>query len=405
MGSVSPIVVALAILSLVGFVGAVIAFVRRGATFRGYEEITADARALTRLLKGTLFRDGDDLVVAGNMEGWPATVRFSRQENTPGMTLRMEVPSTFTVSVVPQGSLQAEGRALIRTGDAQFDGRFTTRTDQPTQARMLLTMRRVAGDFQKLCCSSKTFVSMSPGALEVAELIVPESYVERHVGEHLRQMAAIGKALHDLPGGESVKIQPIRYERNIAGRLAIVVGIVAAIGTVVVAVEERGNTNPSAYAAETKTIGVMPADAALIPGVQNWRLAVTSDFDASAVTWARNNSIDVVGRIPGNFSGNGEGRDVAYILRRADGTFRVVMLCNGGSAIDVNYDSLALVVRLPKSAIGSIPWVGQPLDGDPDGDGLLVAYRPGDPTASVALFKKGDRIISAAPANYQNLNF
>lgn len=403
MGSVSPIVVALGIISLVGFLGAVIAYVRRGATFKGHEEMAAEARAIARFLRGTLFRDGDDLVVAGNVGEWPATVRFSYQENTPGLSLRMEVPSTFVISMVPQGSLQAEGRAAIRTGDTAFDGRFTTRTDQPTSARMLLGMRRVTSDFQKLCCSSKTFVSMVPGALEVSELVVPPTYLERHVTEHLKAMSQIGRSLHDLPGSESVKIQAIRYERNIVGRLAIVVGVVAAIGTVVVAVRDR-EQGPMAFAAESTTIGVLPVDAALIPGVRNWRLAAAEDFDPAAAAWARDNSLAAGGRIEGNFSGRNEGRDVAYVLRREDGTFRIVMLCNGGNAWDVNYDAVAIVARVPKSALDSIAWVGQPPQ-DPDGDGLLVAYRPGDPSASVVIFKKGDRVISAAPADYQTINF
>jgi hypothetical protein len=402
MGSFSPIVIALGIISLVGFAGAIIALIRKSATFHGYSELTSDARLISRYIGGETFRDGEDLVIAGNLNRLPITVRFSYQESTPGLNIRAEVPSTFTLNVTPQGSGSMEGRVTIRTGDQQIDSRFTTRTDHPTQARMFLGLRNVHADLQRLCCSTKTFFSLSPGVLELSELVIPSPYAGHHVIEHLKQIGQLAVALGHMPGAEAVKIQSIRRERNVLARVAMVVGIVFAIATVVTAMRAR-SAHPEALAVEPKPVGITPADASLIPGVNFWRLASSSDFDPAGVTWLGNHSVQANGRMEGNFSGTGEGRDVAYVLRREDG-FRVVMLTNGQNRYDVTYPAVAIAARIPKGSLGNVEWSGTPPEA-PDGDGLLLVLEAGNPASAVVVFIKGDRITSAAPLNYQNISF
>jgi hypothetical protein len=383
--------------------GAIIAYARRSRTYRGYREVAGEVRTIARAFRGEVFRDGDDLVIGGNMDGLPATVRFSQMEDTPGVSIRMEAASTFQMSIVPQGSAQSEGKAVLRTGDTQFDSRFTTRTDEPTQARMLLGSRGVTPDLQKLCCSSKTFISIVPGALEVSELLIPEQSLGRHIIEHLKQMARIGRSLQQLPGSEAIRIMPIRRERYILARLAIGIGIVAAIATVVKAYEDRQHP-PVLTAAPGTPSGIPPAEWALISGSFDWRLAKADDFDGAALTWARNNNIEVAGRIRGDFSGLADARDVAYVLRRKDGTFRVIILSKGGNRFDLTYEQLAFVALVPRQAFSSIQWVGRPPE-EPEGDGLLIAYRPGDVNGSVIVYLSGDRTTTGAPANYQSLSF
>lgn len=402
MGSISPLVIVLAIVSALGFVGAIIAYVRRSTTFHGYEDLTVDARKIAHTIKGEVFRDGEDLVIAGNVTNLPTTVRFSYQENTPGLNIRMEAPSTFTLSLSPQGTTNVEGRVAIRTADPQFDTRFTTRTDHPTQARMLLGSRSVAADLPKLCCSSKTFFSLTAGSMELSELVIPP-YPGHHVVEHLQQMGRMGAAIAEMPGSEAIKIQPIRRDRMLLARIAIVVGIVFAVFTVVAGIRAH-NAPPEELAAGSQTEGIPPAEANLIPGLSGWRLATSDDFDPSAVTWLHNNSHQAEGRIEGDFSGTGGGRDVAYALRRDDGSFRVVMLLNGEKLYDVTYSTLGIAARIPKGNLANIEWASSPPDA-PDGDGLLLVLHPGDTTSGLVIFSKAGRTGSAAPLNYQSISF
>src|SRR5436305_1450065 len=131
-----PIFIALAIIAVVGLVGYVISYIQAKAAMRGYEELAPDIQALSKVLKAERFRDGSDLVLNGNYGKFPAVLRFSYSDNTPGLNLRMKAPSTFTLSVVPKGAKATEGRVQVRTTEEMFDARFVTRTDHPTQARM-----------------------------------------------------------------------------------------------------------------------------------------------------------------------------------------------------------------------------------------------------------------------------
>src|ERR1051326_2225559 len=115
MAFFSPIVVAFAIVSVLAFVGAVISFYRRSHLFHGYKELRDDARDIARAFSGKLYRDGNDLVIAGNRNKLPVNVRFSQEENTPGLFIRMEMPALFQMTIVPQGSPQAEGRIVVRS--------------------------------------------------------------------------------------------------------------------------------------------------------------------------------------------------------------------------------------------------------------------------------------------------
>jgi hypothetical protein len=148
MGFLSPLAIVLLIVLVVAFVGAMIAYVRSEKMYRGYKDIAAEARKVRSDINGELFRDGDDLVISGNYQGKPTVVRFSYGEHTPGMNVKMEAQSTINLFVVPRGSRESGGGAEIKTGDNLFDSRFTSRTDNPAESRMLLGIRGSLGELR-----------------------------------------------------------------------------------------------------------------------------------------------------------------------------------------------------------------------------------------------------------------
>src|SRR3954469_7456592 len=157
MITLDPKFVALAIIVLV--IGAIIVMIRKSSTFSGYTDVAADAQRIQRAIKGESFRDGNDLVVSGSQDKLPVQVRFSYDENTPGLSIRMSAPANFTLTITPKGSQAAgEGKNLVRSGDDMFDARFTTKTDHMAQAKMFLGGKQVSKLLPKLACSSKTFI-------------------------------------------------------------------------------------------------------------------------------------------------------------------------------------------------------------------------------------------------------
>lgn len=415
MASMHPVALALLILLVVGAVGFLIHLLHRGKTFAGYEELTADAQQIAKSLGGETFRDGNDLVISGNYRHMPAIVRFSNDENEPGLNMHVKAKATFTMSVVPKGERASEGRVLVRTPDDMFDARFQTRTDHPTQAKMFTGGKVVMQQMQKLCCSPRTFFTITTGAMELSELTIPTPYAGHHVTDHLESMAKLAKELEDMPGSETIKVHKLEKEKSNIIRAAIVVGTIAAVITVYAAT--RGPRGPIpvqelAGEAEPPPAGMMPVDAALIRKANDWRVATAEDFGPSVANWMRGDDVELSGRIPGDYSGRNNQRDVAYLLAPAaapaegtppSGQRRIVLLVEGVNLYDAEYPSLVGAVRVPKDALAGIEWGKNPPQGTPDGDGLLIVRRSGDLTSGLVLFVSEKHIVTGVPVSYQQV--
>ena len=401
-----PLAIAFLVIVAVSVVGAVLMTFRGKSTFSGYEDLAPEARAIAKALtQSEVFRDGADLVVSGNFRKLPTIVRFSYDENTPGLNIHMKAPSNFTMSVVPKGARATEGRVMVRTPDEMFDARFTTRSDNPTQAKMFTGGKVVMQALQKVCCSSKTFFTVVPGAMEVSELTIPQPYTARHVSDHIDQLARLAQSLGEMPGSESMKIKAMQREGSSwLVRAAVVIGAVAAVVTVVAATQDYGKPQKIDFSRDASLpTGIMPADAQFMGNLDGWRLATAEDFQPAAIGWLRDNDKEPVGRIEGDFTGLGSGTDVVYFLVNvSNGNRRIAMVGHGTSYYDVNFPSIAAVGRLPKALANTVDWKAAPV-GTPDGDGLVIVTDGNDNTSGIVLFLSGGKIISGKPADYTRL--
>jgi hypothetical protein len=407
-----PLAIALGIVLVVTVVGALLYSMKVRRTYAGYEELKADAAVLDKRLKGEIFRDGDDLVVSGNFGKLPTVIRFSRQENTPGVMVRMEAPASFTMSVVPKGARATEGRVVVRTPDEMFDARFTTRSDHPTQARMFVGGKPVRTHMQRLMCGSATFFTVTTGALELSELSIPGPLTARHLENHLESLAVLARQLEDMPGAEKVRVTAIKGERKWVTRTAVAIGAIAAIAAVVSATRNPPGSEPAQVeAGASLPEGILPADAPQMAGVyeqledgrSRWRVATDDDFEPAARSWLRGNRETVSGRVEADLSGNGSVRDAGYVLvNQADNTRRVVLLAGGVNVYDGTFPEVAIAARVRKGMLNSITWSGGAPE-TPDGDGLLIVRERNNPASGLVLFVKDRRILSAVPENWQNL--
>jgi hypothetical protein len=403
MGSFSPHQIALYIIAGLSIMGMVIALIRSRMTYSGYEDIVQEVRRLGPAMHGEIFRDGSDVVVSGRHEGLLAVVRFSNAENTPGLNIRIQAPTTFMLSVVPAGTQVAEGgRILVKTRDELFDSRFNIRTDQLMQAKMFID-KHITGLLQQLACSKNTYLSIGAGSIELSELVVPEPGTAQHVLDHLKAMAKLSAALREMPGSDRVKLVRFARERHIAGRVAIVVGAVVALLSIFAATQAP-NHAPVSDVNQGLSSGIVPLEAYQIPNNKGWRTATADDLDPAAVRWLRSNGQQPQGRIEGDFSGKGTGRDIAYLLVGADGSRRVVLLAENENRYDTRFPYVGLAVRLPKGIVNSIQWVGGKAPEGMDGDGVLLVRKWDDATSAVVLFLSGHGIVSASPVNYQDIS-
>jgi hypothetical protein len=405
---VHPVATAVLIVFFVALAGVIYVAARKHRSVSGYEEVAEDTRALAQLLKGEFFRDGGDLVISGHFNDLPTVIRFSRDENTPGLNIRMRAPATFTLSVVPKGARATEGRVLVKTNDEMFDARFNTRTDHPTQARMMLGSKKVVQHLAKLVCSSNTFFTISTGNLELSELIIPEQNTAGHITDHLKSMGRVAQETAAMPGAEKIKIEKIKEPVNVPLRVAVAIGVLAAGFAVYSAMQPLA----AVRATDAGTVipeGIPPVDVPLLKGVERplpdgrarYRLATAEDFVPSGVNWLRGNRVTASGRVEGDFSGGGGAHDVAYILiSNEDGGHRVSLIANGVNRYDATFTEVALAARVRKGVAGAIQWVGSAPDA-PDGDGLLIVRDANDRASGLVLFVKGNQVISGVPQDYQ----
>jgi hypothetical protein len=380
---------------------------RKSSTFSGYGDVAADAQRVQRALKGEVFRDGSDLVVSGSQDKLPTVVRFSYDENTPGLNIRMSAPANFTLTISPKGSQAVgEGKTLVRTSDDMFDARFVTRTDHVAQAKMFVGGKQALALMQKLCCSSKTFVSIGKGYIEMSELVIPIPYTSAHIVDHVQSMAKLALQLQAMPGAETVKIEA--YKREGSSMLAKAAIAVALIGGLAywVAEARRPDTSLTELKARAGSTalpeGVLPVDAPKLGTLDGWRLVTTDDFDPDTAAWARGQGIQLQGRIEGDFSGKNNPRDVVYVLTDGADTTRVAVIADDQLVSDMRYPKVLVAAKFSKYNWNSTQWATAPVN--PTGDGLMIVTRKDDPKSGMVLFWNGRRLDNAVPQNYQRVN-
>jgi hypothetical protein len=403
-----PLLIVFDILALMTAAGCFVVLVREAVLFRGYRSLKRITKSLRATLRGSIFRDGADLVISGFYRGVPAVVRFSFAENTPEVNIWMKVTSALNLFISHRSSKSAEGRMRIPTKDARFDERFSIRSDNPNDALALLTDDRAFEELKKLCCSPGTSIALSRESLELSELTIPHPNTLKHLLAHMNSLAEMATrvgALSILTKSRTKIYVPDRY---LVARAALVVLLLA--GGLELYSAVRRYSREQAPQVETGASPVVsaisPEDQLLIPGVDAWRLATPDDFDPETVTWMREQGKNATGRLVGSFSGAGQPSGTGYVLVPAQAgqkkSWRVVMLTQGHSVLDGAYAGVLAAVLVPKANIENANW--QPSDkavaSPPDGDGIMVIRREGDATTATICYMSNGRLQSRMPADY-----
>ena len=376
-------------------------------------------------MRAEVKQDEGDLVVDGRYGRNRATVRFSSSPDKPPLVLQLQVPllpwlnagsvstgqqAFFTFSVVPRESVVKERGTILSTGNQALDSRFIARCDNPAGARPFVQDRQIQAELQKLCCSPKTFLRIQGVNMELVEMGGAQN--GRHILAHLESMGKLvgataaptaQAAKRGTTGGfqlpSSIRLPSLPFPKALgdhgpallAGAAALL--IVVLVGWNMLKVEEEEPTGPPP--------GVTAADVALIPDVSHWDLATDKDLDPAALDWQRRKGQTPAARFTGDFFGRGAA-DVVYVLKRRGGMMRVVILSAGKNRYDNNFGSLAVVARVPKSAMADIHWTDMPA-ATPDGDGLLIVRKGNDPLATAVVMLLNGKVTIAHPPNYQEL--
>ena len=388
--------------------------------------MAAAAREVAQALKSQPAQVEGDLVVSGRYGRSPATVRFSSNPERPPLLIELEVPllpwlnagsftsgqqAYYTFSVAPRESVVKERGTILPTGNQALDARFITRSDNPTGARPFVQDKQTHAELQKICCSPKTSLRITGVKMELMEMTGGQN--GRHILAHLESMSKLagstppaaaakpGKAA--TSGGftmPAVKLPGIHVPKALGehGPVFLAAGaallIVVLVGWNMLRVKEEEPTGPPA--------GVAASDLALIPAVNYWALVADKDLDAAGLDWMRRQGQVPTARLSGDFAGSGSAADVVYVLKRRGGMLRVVLLSAGKNKYDNVFSPLALVARIPKSALADIQWTDK-FSGTPSGDGLLIVRKADDPSTAIIVMLTGGKAVSGRPPDYRDL--
>lgn len=379
----------------------VVYLIQRRSLYRGYENIEEAVNQIAAGLKADTFRDGDDLVIAGSFQGFPAIVRFSYNQNTPGMHIEMRAPATFDLLLSPKKIITTRGRMVVRTGNSSLDSRFNARTDHPTQARMLFNDKAALSHLEKLCCSTNTDFTVKSGALELNELSIP-TFPARHVLDHIESLDVLAKVVAKMPGAHEIQMEPVKQERRTWMYPALAVVLLLSVG---VAVFSRPEKNP-AYVQETPhyvPVGMEPVDAEHLLRLEGWRLAGSDDFSPLAAGFLQQHSLSPSGRLKADFLGRGNAADSVYLLMDDQGKRRVSIMAGGVAAYDAIFDKLDAIGVIPKADLAGIQSTSdKPLESD--GDGLLLVQDASNSASGLVLVLHNKQIDSARPLDFTRIN-
>jgi hypothetical protein len=402
--SMQPPALILNITIVVGIVGIVVYWVRRFAVFLGYKAIEPDVLQIAELLKAQPLRDRSDVVLEGHYGGNPTIIRFSHRVDTPGLDIQMRVPATLNLFLLPKTFAAAkEGRVLMRTGSTPLDKRFNARTDHPMEVKMLTAGAATKGSLEQLCCSTQTGFSIKDRVIELSELTIPP-FTANHVFDHLQSMLTVAKTVHDMPGADLVKVDPLpRRGSSWPLRIALAGGLVCLVALLFAQPYNR-MSGASANTNIDPPTGVAPSDAIRMQQLQGWHVAGRDDFSGSALRALREHGMQASGHIVGDFGGRGGAADSAYLLVDTTGRRRVSILAKGTVAYDAIFPKVDFLARISKTTVAKIQWMSAGPSLTPDGDALLVVQNANDPTASVVLLRHGSQTLSARPADFNKID-
>lgn len=400
-----PLALILNVTIVVGIIGIVIYWVRRFAVFLGYKAIEPDVLKIAELLKALPLRDRSDVVLEGYYGGNPTIVRFSHRVDTPGLDIQMRVPATINFFLLPKNfATTNQGRVLMRAGSASLDRRFHARTDHPMEFKMLTAGAAMKSSLEQLCCSTQTGLTVRDRVIELSELTIPP-FTANHVFDHLQSMLTLAKAIHEMPGADLVKVDPLpRRGSSWPVRIALAGGLVCLVALLFT---QPYNRVPGASANASTVLppsGVTPGDAMRMQQLQGWHAASREDFPAAVQRYLQQRRLEPTGHIVADFSGRGSAIDSAYLLIDTSGRKRVSMLAKGAVAYDAIFPKVEFLARISKSAMTKIQWMSSDPPLPSDGDGLLVVQNANDPTASVVLLRHGSQTLSARPADFNKID-
>jgi hypothetical protein len=376
-------------------------WIQRRTLYRGYEQIAEAAGQIASGLKADTFRDGEDLVIAGSFQNSPAIVRFSYNQNTPGLHIVMHAPATFDLLLSPKKVNTSRGRMVVRTGNSSLDSRFNARTDHPTQTRMLFNDKAALLHLEKLCCSTNTDFAVSSGSLELNELSVP-AYPARHIMEHLESLDVLAKVVAKMPGAHEITLEPVKQERRTWIYHALGAMLLLSIAVALFSRPEKNSPNvqpPPHYV----PAGMEPLDAEHLQRLEGWRLAGSDDFSPAAIQFLERHNLKPIGQIKGDFVGRGNPADSAYLLIDPQGKRRISILAGGISIYDSIFDAVDLIAVVPRANLASVQWTTDK-NLESDGDGLLLVKDVNDPGSGLVLVVRNKQIDSSRPLDFTAIN-
>ena len=387
----STSVVLLALLMLV----TVIYLIRQALIFRGYGQMASQLRGLKAALRSShIRRENNKVIVSGFHGEWPAILRFSKDETTCDVNLRLSVPSNLSLSVLPRTATRGSEKVLMPTDDPALNRRFAVRTDDPRQARLFLSHEESLAEIKKLCSTSQAMLTLRSGAINFSERIPNVDNLARRLANRLDSVTVLARLAARMTGSYRIKLEPLPRWGVFTSLKVSSCLIALAIGWLCFALDRAPNSVPS---------GGGVSDILTLSGFQGWHLADDGAFDDRFAYRLMRSNVPLAAHIELRTDQPHESAD-AFFLVSKDGSRRVAIRIKGTILYDSRFVHLAGIVRVPQERMGDVDWAASAAPSEPvESDGLMLVPDAGDISRASILFFTEGHIHSGMPGDYRDV--
>jgi hypothetical protein len=390
------------VITILSLIGGILIIAQKAHIFSGYEEIAPDVREIAADFRAQISRGGEDLVVSGNRNGVPTTLRFSHAENTPAFIARGHAPVNFNLQVARKGRRFAGEGALLRLDNPRLNKFLVCCTTDLVQAKIFLGFPAVQTELEKLPWSANTLLTFSVGRIELTEPALPPDLAD-YVLNQCNSISILAEECRKMPNAGEVNVARIPREKAWVLRSALAAGVLVSVAIMPF---RSGKAEGASPVISQSIEGIEAGDSKIIRDARNWRLGKDEDMELSFLAW-----IDPQGN-GGHFKfsmdadGKHESNDKAYLLtsEKSSNIKRVVWIADRRLVYDY-VGPLIGVAKVPRDEMDHMRWseAGTPKE-SPDGDGLLVVREYGTPNGASIFFLHDGVLCSGTPADYRSLS-
>jgi hypothetical protein len=345
---------------------------------------------LNKILGGSVRGNSRSVEIDGQFEGKPVKVQLRLTNEGYRISVQVPLISSLRLSVLPKSVAKPGGTIVFETKDAWLSASKSIWANDHEAARTILGNDKVLETLKSLCTRPSFGISARGKRLELRGEAPAASVSEDILLSYVTQLLLLARL---ITPALRAKESPDATTRGIwrpRWMLATVAASVLVVSAVTVAQhhERPVAANFAQFAAD------------------GYRPITPSDLNSTAVSWVRAHGQEVSGVLQVDLSKNDSVARVDILKKQVSGTetnYRLVVQVDGKIALDQNYQSFAMALRVPTNYFARLRWVGPKPGPEIGKEAILLVKQESDVSSGEVLTWDGSFIRVYRPQDFTRL--